>query len=94
MFYLNEERETHVEHQNEYNLINASEIRELSDRKLLVISDNRKTTLLDIYPSHESQRWLRMMKVPSTLQVTSRQEDLIFINFKAPQSNLTSQKNQ
>lgn len=64
MFYRNEERETHVEHQSEYNLINASQIRELADDKLLIISNNRKTTLIDVYPSHKSARWLRMMRLP------------------------------
>jgi type IV secretory pathway TraG/TraD family ATPase VirD4 len=79
MFYRNEERETHIEHQNEYNLINASEIRELPDDKLLIISDNRKTTLIDVYPSHKSARWLRMMKLPPALIISPAQDRLVFI---------------
>ncbi|MBM1724086.1 hypothetical protein JQV57_20450, partial [Sulfitobacter geojensis] len=67
------------EHQSEYNLINASQIRELPDDKLLIISDNRKTTLIDVYPSHRSARWLRMMKLPPA-PITSKAEDrLVFI---------------
>lgn len=81
VFYHNEERETHVEHQSEYNLINASEIREMAEDKLLIISDNRKTTLLDVYPSHESSYWLRRMK--KAPQVVFGQPDgpLEFISF-------------
>lgn len=52
IFYRNEERETHIEHQNEYNLINASEIREMPANQLLIISDNRPTTMLKVFFSH------------------------------------------
>lgn len=79
MFYRNEERDTHIEHQKEYNLINASEIRELPDNKLLIISDNRKTTLLDIYPSHENPRWLRMMRIPPAKVAAHETDRLVFI---------------
>ena len=63
VFYRNEDRETHIEHQNEYNLINASEIREMSADRLLVISDNRRTTLLKVYPSYQIARWRKLMHV-------------------------------
>lgn len=79
VFHRSEDKDTHVENHSERNLINASEIRELPDNKLLVISDNRKTTLLDIYPSHENPKFLRMMRYPAA-QVENKSEDrLVFI---------------
>ena len=57
----------------------ASEIRELPDDKLLIISDNRKTTLIDVYPSHKSARWLRMMKLPPAPIASKAQDRLVFI---------------
>lgn len=55
-------KDPHVENYSEYNLINASEIRELPAGQLLVISDNRKTALIDVVPSHQNPKFRRMMK--------------------------------
>lgn len=74
VFYRNEDRETHIEHQNEYNLINASEIREMPADRLLVISDNRPTTLLDVHFSYKVGKWVKMMKVKSS-QIEQREMD-------------------
>lgn len=79
VFHRSEERDQHIERHSEYNLINASQIRELADNKLLVISDNRKTTLLDIYPSHENPKFLRMMRLPAAPVVSAAQDRLVFI---------------
>lgn len=48
----------------DYDLIKPSEIRELADNQILIISDNRKTTLIDTVPSHEHPRYRRLMKKP------------------------------
>lgn len=55
-------KDPHIENYSEYNLINASEIRELPAGQLLVISDNRKTALIDVVPSHQNPKFRRMMK--------------------------------
>lgn len=80
MFHRSENKDTHIERHTERNLINASEIRELADNKLLVISDNRKTTILDIHMSHENTRFLRMMRYTPAVVKSSQAEDrLVFI---------------
>jgi type IV secretion system protein VirD4 len=63
-YYRNEERETHIEHQSEHDLISTSEIRELPDDTVLVICDNHKTTLLEVYPSYVNPKYKRMMRFP------------------------------
>jgi len=55
-------KDPHIENYSEYNLINASEIRELPNGTLLVISDNRKTALIDSVPSHQHPKFRRLMK--------------------------------
>ncbi len=52
------------EQHHEYNLISAAEIRELPENKLLVISDNRKTMILETLPSHQHPVFRRYMKKP------------------------------
>lgn len=79
VFHRSEDRDTHIERHSEYNLINASQIRELPENKLLVISDNRKTTLLDIYPSHESHKFMRMMRLPAVKISSGKADKLTFI---------------
>ena len=65
-------RKPQLERRSEYNLINPSEIRELPDNQILVISDNRKTTLIDVVPSHEHPRYRRLMqKPPATIRSKS-----------------------
>ena len=66
-------RNPQLERQYEANLINPSEIRELPDNKVLVISDNRKTTLIDVVPSHEHPRFRNFMrKAPAPVYSSSR----------------------
>ena len=77
--YRNEERETHVEHQSEHNLISESEIRELPDNKVLVICDNHKTTMLDVHPSYTNTRFTRMMKYPPAVIRSKGKDTLSFI---------------
>ena len=65
-------REPQLERHSEHNLINPSEIRELPDNQILIVSDNRKTTLLDVLPSHEHPRFRRMMKkAPAPIRSSS-----------------------
>lgn len=75
-YYRNEERETHIEHQSEHDLISTSEIRELADDKVLIICDNHKTTLLDVYPSYLNPKYQRMMRFPPHM-IHSRGSDTI-----------------
>ena len=56
--------EPQLEQHHEYSLISASEIRELPDSKLLVVSDNHKAALIDSVPSHLIPKYRRMMKKP------------------------------
>lgn len=79
VFHRSEDRDTHIERHSEYNLINASQIRELDENKLLIISDNRKTTLLDIYPSHQSTKFMRMMSLPPASISAGQADKLTFI---------------
>ena len=51
-----------IENHSEHNLINASEIRELPAGKLLVISNNRPTALIDALPCYRNGKFKRMMK--------------------------------
>ncbi len=73
------ERDIHLENYSEYNLINASEIRELPDNKLLIISDNRKTTLLDSLPCHQNPRFHRLTRKQPASIVSSQNDRLEFI---------------
>jgi len=57
-------KDPHIENEAEYNLINASEIRELPKGSLLVISHNHKTALIDTVPAYENRRFRRLMKYP------------------------------
>lgn len=52
----------HIENHSEHNLINPSEIRELPTGKLLVISHNQKTALIDSVPSYQNSRFKRMIR--------------------------------
>ncbi|NRA85890.1 MAG: type IV secretory system conjugative DNA transfer family protein [Rhizobiales bacterium] len=80
VYHRSEERDTHVERYMERNLINYSEIRELAENKLLIISDNRKTTIIDIHMSHESPRFQRMMKyTPAAVKSSKTEDRLVFI---------------
>ncbi len=69
----------HIEQHNEYSLITASEIRELPDNTLLVISDNRKTTLVNSHPSHLNPRFLRLMKKPPAEILSTGADTLEFL---------------
>jgi type IV secretory pathway TraG/TraD family ATPase VirD4 len=77
--YRNEVRETHAEHQSEYNLISESEIRELPDNKVLIICDNHKTTMLDVQPSYTNPRFKRMMKCEPVTIHSKVKDKLSFI---------------
>jgi len=77
--YRNEERETHVEHQSEHDLISESEIRELPDNKVLIICDNHKTTMLDVHPSYTNPRFKRMMRYPPVVVRSRKKDELSFI---------------
>lgn len=80
VYTRHEERDPHIEQYSERNLMNYSQIRELDDNKLLIISDNRKTTVIPIYNSHESPRFLRMMKYPPAfIEVTFKVDRLVFV---------------
>jgi type IV secretion system protein VirD4 len=88
VFYRNEERETHVEHQNEYNLMNASEIREMSADKLLIISDNRATTILSVFPSYVTGKWKKLMKLTPYEIVADDHDEVIFAALKDKQQDV------
>ena len=78
-YYRNEERETHIEHQSEHDLISEAEIRELPDDKVLVVCDNHKTTMLDVYPSYQNPRFKKMMKFPPITIRAQVKDKLTFI---------------
>lgn len=78
-YYHNEARETHVEHQSEHDLISESEIRELPDNKVLVVCDNYKTTMLDVYPSYVNPRFRKAMLFPPHIVRSKVQDKLTFI---------------
>ena len=78
-YYRNEERETHIEHQSEHDLISEAEIRELPDDKVLVVCDNHKTTMLDVYPSYENPRFKKMMRFPAITIHSKIKDTLSFI---------------
>lgn len=73
-YYHNEEREKHIEHQNEHDLISPSEIRELPNNKVLIICDNHKVTVLDVHPSYESSKFKRMMQF-KPMQIKPKPQD-------------------
>ena len=61
-FYFLENKDTHVEYHSEHDLISSGEIRELPDNKVVVVCDNNKTAIIEVYPSYESSVFRRMMK--------------------------------
>ena len=78
-YYRNELRETHIEHQSEHDLISEAEIRELPDNKVLVICDNHKTAILDVYPSYQNPRLKRMMRYEPHVVRSNVSDTLHFI---------------
>lgn len=67
-------KDPHIEHYQEYHLISASEIRELSSDKILVISGNRKTSMIDFVKSHQHPRYRKFMQY-SPAPIVSKQKD-------------------
>lgn len=77
--YRNEERDTHIEHLSEKELLSESDIRELPDNKVLVLCRNYRAFLLDVHPSYNNTRYKLMMRYKPA-QITARANDkLVFI---------------
>jgi type IV secretory pathway TraG/TraD family ATPase VirD4 len=75
-YYRNEEQNEHIEHVKDFDLISRSEIRELRDNQVLLVSENKRATKLDVYPYYLSWKWRDMTKIPpATIQ--SRPSDKI-----------------
>ena len=77
--YRNEERETHIEHTSEKDLLSESDIRELPDNKVLVLCRNHKAFLLDVHPSYTNYRYKMMMEFKPARVVSRVRDKLVFI---------------
>ena len=77
--YRNEERDTHIEHTSEKDLLSESDIRELPDNKVLVLCRNYKAFLLDVHPSYTNTRYKMMMEFKPARVVSRVRDKLVFI---------------
>ena len=72
-------KDPQLENYSERNLINASEIRELPDRKILLIAHNRKTALIDTVPAYENSRYRRLLNIPPAPIYTNGSRAIEFV---------------
>jgi type IV secretory pathway TraG/TraD family ATPase VirD4 len=72
-------KDPQMESHSDHHLITYSEIRELPDDTLLVISDNRRTTLLQSTPSYKNAKFARQMrKAPVNIQ-SKADDHIVFL---------------
>ncbi len=72
-------KDPQLENYSERNLINASEIRELLERKILLIAHNRKTALIDTVPAYENSRYRRLLNIPPAPIYSNRNGAIEFV---------------
>jgi type IV secretion system protein VirD4 len=72
-------KDPQLEQHQDRSLISASEIRELPDNTLLVVSDNQKTALIDSTPSHEHPQFRRYMKKRPAPIISAKADKLEFL---------------
>ena len=78
-FYYLENKDTHVEHHSEHDLISSGEIRELPDNQVLVLCDNNKAAIIDVFPSYENSQYKRLMRYEPARIHSESQDTIHFI---------------